>query len=72
MKILQLVLTALGGLTIGVMAGVTIWLDNNESKSNQIKELQIRCHFLEGYKDAYMNHIDKCDTLHVKCFKLVE
>lgn len=39
---------------------------------DKIQELQIRCHFLEGYKDAYMNHIDKCDTLHSKCFKLGE
>lgn len=42
----------------------------SKDNSDQIKELQIRCHFLEGYKDAYMNHIELCDTIHQKCFKI--
>lgn len=25
---------------------------------------------LRGYKNAYLNHVDKCDSIHEKCFSM--
>jgi hypothetical protein len=69
MKTTIIILTALIIFIIGVLNGLILL---QKRDSDKIQELQIRCHFLEGYKDAYMNHVDKCDTLHSKCFKIGE
>ena len=55
--------------TVGIFVGLGIGAKLFD-QSDRIQQLQIENAFLKDYKRCYFNHLEKCDTMHIKCFKI--
>lgn len=61
-----LLLIALGPMIVCAAAFIYIM----SAQKEKIQQQQLRIEFLSDYKKAYMEHINKCDTVHVGCFNM--
>lgn len=56
------------GIVIGIFLGSLTNLINSDKE--KIQQLQLKIMLLQDYKRAYLDHVEMCDTLHQKCFKI--
>lgn len=56
------------GITIGIFLGSLTNLIKSDKE--KIQQLQLKILLLEDYKRAFLDHVEMCDTLHLKCFKI--
>lgn len=59
-------------IAISIILGASVSKIESKSCSEKIQQLQMRNAFLEDYKHAYIDLVDKMDTLHQNCFQMNE
>ncbi len=55
------------GYLMGSVMTFVLFCNNDNKEALQARQIQIIV--LQEYKNAFMNHITKCDTMHKNCFK---
>ena len=57
-------------LALAIVIGSVITRKNETRSDNRSNVLRMEIVIVKDYKRVYLEHIEKCDTLHIECFKL--
>lgn len=57
-------------LALAIVLGSVITTKNKATNDDKLNVLRMEIVILKDYKRMYLEHIERCDTLHIECFKL--